>query len=83
MEYPLAVALTIVAVLLIIVILLQSRASGLSATFGGSSFVSVKRGPEKFLARATIVLAVLFLGLALLLPFWTPLLAAIRARYGA
>lgn len=52
---------TIISVLLIIVILMQSRGSGLGSTFGGGGGVYLtKRGMEKKLFIATIVLAVLF-----------------------
>lgn len=79
---PLRIALAIVATLLIIVVLMQNRSTGLSATFGGSSsFVATKRGPEKFLANMTVALAVLFLVLCLLVPFWAPLSAAFQARF--
>ncbi|MFZ4648682.1 MAG: preprotein translocase subunit SecG [Patescibacteria group bacterium] len=51
----------IVAILLIIVILLQSKGSGLGSAFGGNSSVYLtKRGAEKKLFYATIVLATLF-----------------------
>ncbi|GAG08684.1 unnamed protein product [marine sediment metagenome] len=51
----------IIAVLLITMILLQSRGTGLSGVFGGASNVyRTKRGIEKTLFTATIVLAVLF-----------------------
>jgi protein translocase SecG subunit len=55
-----------VAVLLTISILLQNRGAGLSGTFGGDfgGYYS-KRGFEKFLVRFSIVLAVLFIGLAI------------------
>ncbi len=51
----------IIASLLIVTILLQSRGSGLGGAFGGSggSYHS-KRGLEIVLFRATIILAVLF-----------------------
>jgi preprotein translocase subunit SecG len=56
----------IVSVLLIVVILLQSRGTGLSGVFGGSSNVfQTKRGIEKTLFMITIVLAVLFFGLSI------------------
>jgi protein translocase SecG subunit len=56
----------IVAVLLTISILLQNRGAGLSGTFGGDfgGYYS-KRGFEKFLVRFSIILAVLFIGLAI------------------
>ena len=57
----------VVSVLLIAVILLQNRGTGLSGVFGGSSNVfQTKRGIEKVLFKATIVLAVLFFGLSIL-----------------
>lgn len=63
----LAVIQTIVAVLLIIAILLQQRGSGLGAAFGGGSNVyRTKRGAERTIFVATIVLIIAFLGLALL-----------------
>jgi len=56
----------IVAILLIVTILLQQRGSGLGAAFGGESAVyRTKRGAEKTIFVATIILVVLFLGLAL------------------
>jgi len=51
----------IVAVLLIIVILLQMQGSGLSGSFGGSGeFYRSKRSMEKLLMWSTVVLAVFF-----------------------
>jgi len=56
----------IIAVLLIAVILMQSRGTGLGSSFGGGgqSFHS-RRGMEKTLFRATIGLTVIFLALSL------------------
>lgn len=60
------VAQLVVAVLLIAAVLMQNRGTGLSGVFGGSSGVyRTKRGVEKMLFRATIVLAVLFFGLSI------------------
>ncbi len=57
----------IVSVLLIVVILLQRRGAGMGALFGGEGAVyQTKRGPEKFLFWATIVLAALFMAFSLL-----------------
>lgn len=57
----------VLSVLLIIVILLQQKGAGLSGIFGGSSNVySTKRGVDKFLHWGTIVIAVVFFGVALL-----------------
>lgn len=57
----LKIAQIVIALLLIVVILLQSKGSGLGSAFGGSSAVYLtKRGAEKKLFNATIVLAALF-----------------------
>lgn len=57
----------ILAILLIIVILLQQKGTGLSGVFGGSSNIySTKRGVDKILHYSTIVLAVIFFGLSII-----------------
>ena len=57
----------IISVLLVSAILLQQRGTGLGAAFGGEGNVyHTKRGFEKTLYRATIVLAILFFGTAIL-----------------
>ena len=62
----LSIAQFIAAVLLVTTILLQASGSGLGTAFGGDGNVyRTKRGVEKRLLQATIVLAVLFFGLAL------------------
>lgn len=56
----------VVGVTMSIVILIQNKGVGLSQTFGGGGDGNVyqtKRGAEKVIFRATIVLVVLFLGL--------------------
>ncbi|MBD3360773.1 preprotein translocase subunit SecG [Candidatus Peregrinibacteria bacterium] len=51
----------IISILLSLSILTQQRGAGLSATFGGSGgFYTSKRGAEKILSIATVVLAILF-----------------------
>ena len=51
----------IVGALLIVVILLQMQGSGISGAFGGSGdFYRSKRSVEKMLVWATVVLAILF-----------------------
>jgi preprotein translocase subunit SecG len=61
------IAQVVVSVLLIIAILLQSRGTGLGSAFGGSGGVYLtKRGLEKKLFIATIVLAVLFFTISFL-----------------
>ena len=56
---------SILAVILIIAILLQQRGAGLTGTFGGdSSAYSTRRGAEKVIFTATIVVAILFFGIS-------------------
>ena len=55
----------IISILLCLCILVQHRASGLTATFGGSGAVFVqRRGAEKVIYKATIWLSVMFFTLA-------------------
>lgn len=57
----------IIAILLIVSILMQNRGGGLSNIFGGGGNVYMtKRGLEKKLFIATIVLSVLFFSVSLL-----------------
>ncbi|HEY4497609.1 MAG TPA: preprotein translocase subunit SecG [Candidatus Paceibacterota bacterium] len=56
----------VVSILLIAAILLQQKGGGLGAAFGGDGQVyRSRRGIEKSLFIATIVLAALFIGVAL------------------
>ena len=56
----------IFAVLLLGAILIQARGTGLGAAFGGGGNVyRTKRGIEKRLHNATIILAILFFGISL------------------
>lgn len=62
----LQIAQVISALLLIIVILLQNRGTGLSGVFGGASGVyRTKRGIEKTLFASTIAIAIIFVALSL------------------
>lgn len=62
----LSIAQIIVAALLIALILLQEKSSGLSGIFGGSGEVyQTRRGMEKIIFWGTIVLVVVFGGLAI------------------
>jgi protein translocase SecG subunit len=68
MQKAITIAQIVVSVLMIASILLQQRGVGLGATFGGDGAAfRTKRGLEKGLFYATIVLSVLFLGLGLAL----------------
>lgn len=57
---------SVISVLLVVAILMQNKGEGLGVIAGdfGSSY-HTKRGFEKFLVRSTVMLAVLFLGVAL------------------
>ena len=59
----------IIAVVLIAVILMQNRGGGLGNVFGGggANVYMTKRGLEKKLFAATIVLSVMFLSISLLI----------------
>ena len=61
-----SIAQIVLAVLLVTVILLQARGTGLGAAFGGEGNVyRTKRGIEKKLFHLTIILSILFFGVAL------------------
>jgi protein translocase SecG subunit len=64
----LSVSQLIVAIVLIVLILLQERSSGLSGVFGGDNagFYQTRRGIEKIIFTSTVVLVCVFLGLSLL-----------------
>jgi len=64
------VSQAIISVLLVLAVLSQQRGAGLGSTFGGSgTFYTSKRGAEKFLSTATVILAALFIMNALLFLF--------------
>ena len=66
MRASLAIIQIFISVLLMGAVLLQQRGTGLSATFGGEGNVyRTKRGLEKIIFAATIVLAVLFFASAI------------------
>jgi len=70
MVFTLKILQIIFAILLVIAILLQQRGSGLGIAFGGEGNVyRSRRGIEKTLFFATIVLAILFCASALLTVF--------------
>ena len=64
--FYLSIAQIVVAILLVFAVLLQARGTGLGAAFGGEGNIfRTKRGVEKILFYATIVLGILFVGIAL------------------
>lgn len=61
----LSIAQIVLSILLVVAILLQARGTGLGGVFGGEGNVyRTKRGVERILFFATIVLVVLFFGVA-------------------
>ncbi|HDH31496.1 MAG TPA: preprotein translocase subunit SecG [Candidatus Wolfebacteria bacterium] len=60
----------IISIVLIVLILFQERSSGLSGMFGGGGgeegVYQKRRGLEKLIFRATVILVILFAGLSLL-----------------
>ena len=65
METVFSLILMVVAITLIIVLLLQVRGSGSSLFGEASSTFRSRRGVEQILFRTTIVLAVIFVGVAI------------------
>lgn len=60
------ITLIIISIALVGVILLQNRSAGLGSAFGGGSEgMYIRRGSEKRLYQATIVLAFLFIAVAI------------------
>lgn len=67
MEFALDVAQIAIAILLMAVILTQTKGSGFSGAFGGdtTSITRTRRGIEKTLFNFTIIVGVLFLVLSI------------------
>ena len=63
---PLLLLQMIVSILLLLAILIQAKGTSLGRVFGGQTSYHTKRGAEKALFYATIVLGLLFVGLSLL-----------------
>ncbi len=60
------ILLLIIAVLIIAVVMFQAKGSGLSIIPSSNDFGKFeRRGPEKIIHQATIVLIVLFVGLSI------------------
>lgn len=57
----------IIGILLVVAILLQQKGTGIGGAFGGggAQVYSVKRGAEKSIFIATIVLSVIFFGMGI------------------
>lgn len=62
----LAVAQIVLAILLSVSILMQSRGAGLGSAWGGEGqLYGTRRGVEKLLFRATVIIAILFIAVSL------------------
>lgn len=71
MEFWIKIAQIVIAILLMAAILMQNRGAGLGGVFGGSGGVYLtKRGLEKKLFTATIILAAIFILLSLGIVFF-------------
>ncbi|MBU1017537.1 preprotein translocase subunit SecG [Patescibacteria group bacterium] len=69
MEKILMITQVIISILLGFIVLIQGKDEGFTASWGSKSFEATRRGPEKVIFRATILLAALFLLNALLFVF--------------
>lgn len=71
MQTAVLIAQQISGGLLIILILIQEKGSGLGEAIGGtgSNYQTTKRGAEKVLARTTVLFLVAFIGLSITLNF--------------
>ena len=72
MKTFLTVVQIIVSVLFVISVLVQQRESGFSSAIGGQSGANVqttKRGAEKIVSQASVVLAIVFVALSLAFVF--------------
>ncbi len=67
METAISIAMILLSIMLIAVILLQTKGSSFSGAFGGGSdsINRTRRGVEKSLFQFTIILAVCFVGMAI------------------
>lgn len=67
LQRAIPIAQIVLAAILVGFILIQSKGAGLSGVFGGEGNIySTKRGAERIIFIATIVVAILFFGVALL-----------------
>ena len=64
---PLTIAMTVLAALLVVGILLQQRGAGIGGALGGGSDASfsTRRGSEKTIFNGTVIVAILFFAVAI------------------
>ena len=75
MHTALQIAQIIISIAMIILIVLQGKGSGMSGLFGGdggTGIAKTRRGLEKTLFQLTVGLAIAFLSLAIITPFFAP-----------
>lgn len=61
----------LISIFLITVVMLQVKGGGLGSTFGGSAaYARTRRGSERVLFRATIILAIVFVVIAIANGVW-------------
>jgi preprotein translocase subunit SecG len=65
LQVALQVIQIILSITLIILLLLQSKGAGLGSLFGGDGIYRTRRGVEKTIFQATIVLGIVFFAIAL------------------
>jgi preprotein translocase subunit SecG len=68
MHTALQIVQIIISILLVVLILMQAKGSGLGSLFGGEagSITKTRRGLEKTLFQITVVLAIAFMSIAIL-----------------
>lgn len=59
------IAQIVISIILIVLVILQAKGSGLSSVLGGTTNYHAKRGVEKSLFYATIFVSILFVVLAI------------------
>lgn len=59
------IAQIIISIILIVFVVLQAKGSGLSSVLGGSTNYHAKRGVEKSLFYATIIVSIMYVILAI------------------
>lgn len=71
MQNAILIAQQVTGILLVLLILVQEKGSGLGEAIGGTgaNYQTTKRGAEKVLARTTVLFLVAFLGLSITLNF--------------
>ncbi|PIR99233.1 preprotein translocase subunit SecG [Candidatus Collierbacteria bacterium CG10_big_fil_rev_8_21_14_0_10_44_9] len=59
------IAQIVISILLIVLVVIQAKGTGVSGVFGGSTNYHAKRGVEKTLFYTTIIVSIVFVALAI------------------